>query len=95
MDPAARRRYFSTDTNREPTVRIPLTLSLTKTATFAGVHFGVAFGVAYLLTGSVSIASAIALIEPLANTVAYFFHERAWSRIGWTSPVVRTASRSK
>jgi uncharacterized membrane protein len=78
-------------------MRIPLSMNLTKTATFACVHFAVAFGVAYLLTGSVAIASAIALIEPLANTVAYFFHERAWSRIGWpaSSPAVSVASRSK
>ena len=27
-----------------------------------------------------AIAGAIALIEPAANTVAYFFHERAWTR---------------
>jgi len=53
--------------------------SLVKTATFAAVHFIVAFTVAYLLTGSFGIASAIAIIEPLVNTVAYFFHERAWA----------------
>ena len=55
-------------------------LSLIKTATFASVHFSVAFTVSYLLTGSAAIAGAIALIEPAANTVAYFFHERAWTR---------------
>ena len=76
-------------------MRIPLSLSLTKTATFAAVHFSVAFSIAYLLTGSASIAGAIALIEPLANTVAYFFHERAWSRIGASGPAVSIASRSK
>jgi len=36
--------------------------------------------------GSVSIAGALALIEPLANTVAFFFHERAWARINWRAP---------
>ncbi len=61
-------------------MRIPFSLSLAKTGTFAAVHFTVAFSVAYLLTGSLGIASAIALIEPAANTVAYLFHERAWSR---------------
>ena len=76
-------------------MRIPLSLSLTKTATFAAVHFSVAFSIAYLLTGSTSIAGAIALVEPLANTVAYFFHERAWSRIGSGVPAVSIASRSK
>ncbi|MGZ8982174.1 MAG: DUF2061 domain-containing protein [Burkholderiaceae bacterium] len=76
-------------------MRIPLSLSLTKTATFAVLHFCVAFGIAYLLTGSASIAGVIALVEPLVNTVAYFFHERAWSRIGFAAPAVSLASRSK
>jgi uncharacterized membrane protein len=52
-----------------------------KTVTFAGVHFTVAFSIAYLLTGSVAISGALALLEPMANTVAYYFHERAWRRI--------------
>jgi len=53
---------------------------LAKTLSFAGLHFGVAFLVAYALTGSVAIATGIGLIEPLANTVAFYFHERAWRR---------------
>jgi uncharacterized membrane protein len=61
-------------------MRVPFTHSLAKTATFAIVHFAVAFGIAYLLTGSVAIAGALALLEPLANTVAYLVHERAWAR---------------
>ena len=51
-----------------------------KTLTFAVVHFSVAFGVAYLLTGSIGISGAVALVEPLANTVAFHFHEKAWRR---------------
>lgn len=70
-------------------MRIPLTQSLAKTGTFAMVHFTVAFGVAYALTGSAPIAGAIALLEPLANTVAYFFHERAWARV--TAPAAPAA----
>jgi uncharacterized membrane protein len=54
---------------------------LFKTVTFAVLHFTVAFGVAYALTGSVVVGGAIALVEPLANTVAFYFHERAWARI--------------
>ena len=61
-------------------MRIPLKQSLAKTASFAAIHFLVAFSVAYALTGSAPIASALALLEPLANTVAYFFHERLWAR---------------
>ncbi|MBC7779046.1 MAG: DUF2061 domain-containing protein, partial [Proteobacteria bacterium] len=51
-----------------------------KTGTFAIIHFLVAFTIAYLLTGSLGIASAIALIEPFAKTFAYFLHEQFWAR---------------
>jgi len=54
--------------------------SLLKTATFALTHFTVAFTVAFLLTGDILIGSLIALVEPAINTVAYFFHEKLWSR---------------
>jgi uncharacterized membrane protein len=53
---------------------------MTKTFSFGVVHFTVAFSVAYLMTGSAVIGGAIALVEPAVNTVAYFFHERAWER---------------
>ncbi len=55
---------------------------MAKTLTFAACHFTVAFGVAYALTGDVGISSALALIEPACNTVAYYFHEKAWIRFG-------------
>lgn len=54
---------------------------LTKTASFASLHFSVGFGVAYLLTGSLAIATGIALVEPAVNTVVFYFHERAWARM--------------
>ena len=47
---------------------------LAKTITFAVLHFAVGFTVSYLLTGSMAIASAIAVVEPLANTVVFYFH---------------------
>lgn len=53
-----------------------------KTMTFAVLHFTVAFTVAYALTGSWIIGGAMALIEPAINTVAFFFHEKAWQRWG-------------
>ncbi|HUT41673.1 MAG TPA: DUF2061 domain-containing protein [Gammaproteobacteria bacterium] len=49
-----------------------------KTMSFAIVHFMVAFTVGYLLSGSVMIGGAIAVIEPMVNTIAYHFHELAW-----------------
>jgi len=55
---------------------------MTKTISFAVVHFAVAFSVAYLLTGSVAVGGLVALVEPLCNTVAYHFHEKARSLFG-------------
>ncbi|MCC5854771.1 MAG: DUF2061 domain-containing protein [Idiomarina sp.] len=52
-----------------------------KTMSFAVVHFTVAFLVTYALTGSWVLGGLIALIEPMVNTVAYFFHEKVWDRI--------------
>ncbi len=53
---------------------------LAKTLSFLFLHFIVGFSVAYAFTGEVAIASAIALVEPVANAVVFFFHERAWRR---------------
>lgn len=54
---------------------------MTKTMSFAVVHFTVAFSVGYLLSGSVLVGGAIALVEPAVNTVAYHFHEKVWTKI--------------
>lgn len=53
---------------------------MAKSATFGVLHLGIAFTVGYLLTGSVAIAGAITLVEPLANTVAHYFFDRWWTR---------------
>ena len=54
--------------------------SMIKTITFAILHFSVAFSVAYILTGSIGVSSAVALVEPIVNTVVFYFHEKAWNR---------------
>nr|WP_315039126.1 DUF2061 domain-containing protein [uncultured Neisseria sp.] len=51
-----------------------------KTITFAILHFSVAFSVAYILTGSIGVSSAVALVEPIVNTVVFYFHEKTWNR---------------
>ncbi|RHW18561.1 DUF2061 domain-containing protein [Sphingomonas gilva] len=51
---------------------------LFKTLSYLAIHLTIAFSLAYLLTGSVAIAGGIALIEPVLNAVAFFFHEKAW-----------------
>ena len=48
---------------------------------FAAVHYTVAFSVGYLVSGSLLIGGAIALVEPAVNTVAYHFHEKFWNRL--------------
>ena len=53
---------------------------MAKSATFGVMHLGIAFGVSYVLTGSVAIAGAITLVEPLVNTVAHYFFDRWWVR---------------
>ena len=53
--------------------------SMIKTITFAILHFSVAFSVAYILTGSIGVSSAVALVEPIVNTVVFYFHEKAWN----------------
>ncbi|MBV7317506.1 DUF2061 domain-containing protein [Shewanella sp. NIFS-20-20] len=50
-----------------------------KTLTFALLHFCVAFSVTYMLTGSLVLGGAIALLEPTINTVVFYFHEKVWN----------------
>jgi len=57
-----------------------------KTITFAILHFSVAFSVAYILTGSIGVSSAVALVEPIVNTVVFYFHEKAWNRYEKKNP---------
>ena len=47
---------------------------------FLGYMLGL-FIVAYLMTGSVLVGGAIALVEPAVNTIAYHFHEQVWNRV--------------
>ena len=58
-----------------------MSIDLLKTFTYLAVHLTVAFTVGYMLTGSVEIAGLITLIEPCANAVAFFFHEKLWKRV--------------
>ena len=51
-----------------------------KTISFASVHMAVAFSVGYVMTGDVVVGGTLALVEPACNTVAYYFHEKIWSR---------------
>ena len=51
-----------------------------KTVTFTLMHFCIAFAVTYALTGSVAASGLVAAIEPLCNSVGFYFHEKIWQR---------------
>ena len=51
---------------------------MAKSAIFGVLHLGIAFSVSFVLTGSVVIAGAITLVEPVVNTVAHYFFDRWW-----------------
>lgn len=52
-----------------------------KTLTFTLMHFCIAFGVTYALTGSVAASGLVAAIEPLCNSVGFYFHEKLWAKL--------------
>lgn len=51
---------------------------MAKSASFGVMHLGIAFGVTYALTGSMAVAGAVTVVEPLSNTVAHYFFDRWW-----------------
>ncbi len=63
-----------------------------KTLSFAVVHFTVAFAVVYAMTGSLALGSAVAVIEPACNIVAFYLHEKAWAAIVTPSAHPRAAA---
>ena len=67
---------------------------MNKTLSFAAVHFTVAFSLGYLLTGSLLVGGAMALLEPALNTVAFYWHERAWDRWGRSERQLSSAVRA-
>ena len=57
-----------------------------KTCSYAVMHMVVAIAVAFVLSGSWKVALAIGLIEPMVQTVAYFFHEKFWHKYEGETP---------
>ncbi|MGE3770970.1 MAG: DUF2061 domain-containing protein [Bdellovibrionales bacterium] len=60
---------------------MPIKRTLLKTLSYAIMHMAGAITVAYVLSGSWKVALAIGLIEPVVQTVLFFFHERIWHKI--------------
>ncbi len=53
---------------------------MVKSAVFGLIHVVIAFTIGYLLTGSIAIAGLMTFLEPLANTIAFYFFDRYWQR---------------
>jgi uncharacterized membrane protein len=54
--------------------------ALMKTFTYSIMHIFVATILAFILSGSWTIAISIGLLEPLVQTVFFYFHERIWEK---------------
>ena len=59
------------------------TRSLTKTVSWRITGSGATFLISYLISGNLSIAGTIAVIQLISNTILYFIHERIWNKIHW------------
>ena len=49
-----------------------------KTFSYYIMHITVALLVGYFVTGSLTMAIALSLLEPTVQAVAFFFHEKVW-----------------
>ncbi len=54
--------------------------ALMKTGSYYLLHMVVAATVAYAVTGNFWAAMTLSILEPTVQAVAYFFHERMWTR---------------
>lgn len=68
---------------------------MAKTASFGILHLATSFGVGYLLTGSLTIAGAITLVEPLVNTVMHYFFDKGWEHPRWQAWLQRRGRRAR
>jgi uncharacterized membrane protein len=55
--------------------------TLAKTATYWVCHIGVASTLAYFLTGNLTTALGIGLLEPTIQAGVFLVHEHVWDRI--------------
>lgn len=71
-----------------------LKITCLKTGSYALMHFVVAIAVAFALTGDWRAALAIGIVEPFIQTIAFYFHDRAWRGISAGDGAPVTAAES-
>jgi uncharacterized membrane protein len=59
------------------------TRSIAKTISWRITGSGATFLISYVVSGNLSVAGTIAVIQLTANTILYFIHERIWNKISW------------
>ncbi|MGD2201095.1 MAG: DUF2061 domain-containing protein [Candidatus Bathyarchaeota archaeon] len=57
--------------------------TILKSVSFRLIATLTTFLLVYLLTGSLTVAGKIGVIECLSKLVLYYLHERMWLRISW------------
>ena len=57
--------------------------SLVKTVSWRITGSFSTFMISYLILGSFAVASSIAIVQIIANTILYYVHERVWNKIPW------------
>lgn len=57
--------------------------SLLKTVSWRITGSGATFAISWLIAGDFAMASTIAVVQLVVNTVLYFFHERIWNQVRW------------
>jgi uncharacterized membrane protein len=66
-------------------------VTLQKTASYYVMHITVAAGIGYAVTGNLWMALTLSLVEPTVQAFAFFFHEKAWERLGRRRQAARAA----
>lgn len=51
-----------------------------KTLSYYIMHITVAMLVGYFVTGSITMAITLSLLEPTVQAFAFFFHEKVWEK---------------
>jgi len=57
--------------------------SVVKAVTYRLLIMCLDFGTIYLFTGAVRVAVGFMIASNVYTTIAYFAHERLWSRVKW------------
>ncbi|WP_196892575.1 DUF2061 domain-containing protein [Aureivirga marina] len=76
-------KLFSLKQKKQADSEEKLSRSLVKTISWRIVGTVDTIFISWLVTGTLSLAFSIGLIELVTKMTLYFFHERIWNKIKW------------